>query len=129
MDEFINQKKEMFRVQLAYNTLQKEITDLNGYAERRFEALETSKKELDDNRKGVMNFVNDNNKMRQEKEDHEKELIRLKAEKEDTIRRQENQIQQLTSEIDKNQETVSQMLIFKDFFRKLAKKEDVDVLD
>jgi hypothetical protein len=46
---------------LAYNTLEKEITDLNGMAVRRSDALETSKKELDDDRRGVMNFVNANN--------------------------------------------------------------------
>jgi len=73
-----------------------------------------------------MNFVNADNQKRHEKEDQEKEKIRQKGEKEEIIRRQENQIQQLTSEIDKDLETVSQMLIFKDFFRKLANKELVE---
>ncbi len=92
MDEFINQKKEMFRVQLAYNTLEKEITDLNSQAVRRHEALETSKKELDNDRRGVMNFVNNNNAQRQAKENLEKEEIRKKAEKEDQLRKHENTI-------------------------------------
>ena len=48
MDEFINQKKEMFRVQLAYNTLQKEITQLELKKVRRQEALITSKEELEE---------------------------------------------------------------------------------
>jgi uncharacterized FlaG/YvyC family protein len=88
--------------------------------------LELSKKELENDRRGVMNFVNADNQKRHEKEDQEKEKIRQKGEKEEIIRRQENQIQQLTSEIDKDLETVSQMLIFKDFFRKLANKELVE---
>ena len=82
----------MFRVQLAYNTLQKEITDLEDHKLKRSLALELSRKELDDDRKEVMNFVNGDNQKRQYKENFEKELIRQKGDKEEILRRQENQI-------------------------------------
>ena len=47
----------MFRVQLAYNTLKMEIETLKKQTERREDALRISTGELDDDRRGVMQFV------------------------------------------------------------------------
>lgn len=47
----------MFRVQLAYNTLEKEIAGLEKQSIRRQDALTVSKQELDDDQKRVMSFV------------------------------------------------------------------------
>ena len=72
IDEFINQKKEMFRVQLAYNTLQEEISALDQQQCQRQKALVTSSEELERDKQGVILFVEKNNITRQQKEEEEK---------------------------------------------------------
>jgi hypothetical protein len=46
IDEFVNQKKQMFRVELANSQLKLEIENLNKKSDLRKKALVTSTKEL-----------------------------------------------------------------------------------
>ena len=69
MEEFISQKRQMFRVELSKETLQKEIDKLDN---------QTNKRDLH-------LFVEKSNKDRIEKEQLEKQLIKYKKEKEDKI--------------------------------------------
>jgi len=57
MEEFINQKKEMFRVQLSYNTLKQEIGKLDEKNATRIRELLLSETHLEKDRKDVMKFV------------------------------------------------------------------------
>jgi hypothetical protein len=72
MEEFINQKKEMFRVQLSYNTLKTEITKLDVKKTTRETQLKLSHDHLETDRKDVMKFVDKNNKAKKATEEHEK---------------------------------------------------------
>ena len=72
MEEFINQKKEMFRVQLSYNTLKTEITKLDDKNKTRETQLKLSHDHLETDRKDVMKFVDKNNKAKKATEEHEK---------------------------------------------------------
>jgi hypothetical protein len=72
MEEFINQKKEMFRVQLSYNTLKTEITKLDDKKTKRETQLKLSHDHLETDRKDVMKFVDKNNKAKKATEEHEK---------------------------------------------------------
>lgn len=72
MEEFINQKKEMFRVQLSYNTLKTEITKLDFKKTTRETQLKLSHDHLETDRKDVMKFVDKNNKAKKATEEHEK---------------------------------------------------------
>ena len=47
MHDFIEQKKEMFNAELAFNTVHEEIKDLENRQNKRSNALEVSKKELE----------------------------------------------------------------------------------
>ena len=47
MHDFIEQKKEMFNAELAFNTVHEEIKDLMQRQDKRANALELSKKELE----------------------------------------------------------------------------------
>ena len=57
VEEFINQKKEMFRVQLSYNTLKQEIGKLDTKNATRVRELLLSEVHLEKDRKDVMKFV------------------------------------------------------------------------
>ena len=50
IDEFVNQKKEMFLAELAYNTVEQEIKELEERQQRRHWSLIESKKELDNDK-------------------------------------------------------------------------------
>ena len=69
--EYIEQKKEMFQAELAFNTVQEEIADLEHRQSKRANALALSKTELDDDKLELMEFVIDDNKTKKIKKDRE----------------------------------------------------------
>lgn len=56
-------------------------------------------------------------------------MFKKKVDKEETTRRQETLLQQHSSEIEKNLETVGQLGKFRDFLLNLAKPDDVAAQD
>ena len=50
MHEFIDQKKEMFNAELAFNTVQEEIKDLEDRKNKRATALDLSTQELENDK-------------------------------------------------------------------------------
>lgn len=57
MQEFIDQKKEMFHAQLAYSNVEQEIQLLSQKQKERTAALQKSKQELEDDHTALMNFI------------------------------------------------------------------------
>ena len=57
MQEFIDQKKEMFHAELAYKNVQHEIADLKAKKEERARALQKSKEDLEDDNNALMEFI------------------------------------------------------------------------
>jgi hypothetical protein len=61
----------MFQAELAFNTVQEEIADLEHRQSKRANALALSKTELDDDKLELMEFVIDDNKTKKIKKDRE----------------------------------------------------------
>ncbi len=72
MQEFIDQKKEMFHAELAYKNVEKEIELLKKKQVQRQGALEKSKDELNDDQTALMAFIAADNKEKKDKEQQEK---------------------------------------------------------
>ncbi len=72
MQEFIDQKKEMFHAELAYKNVEKEIELLKKKQVQRQGALERSKDELNDDQTALMAFIAADNKEKKDKEQQEK---------------------------------------------------------
>lgn len=69
--------------ELAYNTVAKEIQELENKKVRRQTALETSTKELEDDHMDLIKFIQEDTKHGEERAEEEKKQQKLKAEKED----------------------------------------------
>ena len=104
MEEFISQKRQMFRVELSKETLQKEIDKLDSQTSKRLQALVGSAQELEIDKRDLHLFVEQSNRDRIEKETEEKRLVKEKKVKEDKEHALNSEIQQLSSEIDKNKD-------------------------
>ena len=104
MEEFISQKRQMFRVELSKETLQKEIDKLDSQTSKRLQALVGSAQELEIDKRDLHLFVEQSNRDRIEKENEEKRLVKEKKDKEDKEHALNSEIQQLSSEIDKNKD-------------------------
>jgi hypothetical protein len=61
MHEFIDQKKEMFNAELAYNSVKEEIKDLDLKRDRREHALGLSQRELEKDKYELIKFVIEDN--------------------------------------------------------------------
>ena len=72
MQEFIDQKKEMFHAELAYKNVEKEIELLKKKQVQRQGALERSKDELNDDQTALMAFIAADNKEKKDKEQQER---------------------------------------------------------
>lgn len=123
MEEFISQKRQMFRVELSKETLQKEIDKLDNQTSKRQLALIGSAQELEADKRDLHLFVEKSNKDRIEKEQLEKQLIKDKKEKEDKIYALNSEIQQLNSEIDKNKDMLQTYNELKLFMLELSDQD------
>jgi len=71
MHDFIEQKKEMFNAELAFSTVHEEIKDLEQRQDKRANALELSKTELERDKFELIKFVIDDNNTKKHKKDKE----------------------------------------------------------
>lgn len=60
--EFVDQKKEMFLVELSYKTVDKEIQELTQKQQRKATAIETSQIQLDRDGNKLMKFIGEDQK-------------------------------------------------------------------
>ena len=93
MQEFIDQKKEMFHAELAYTNVQSEIKNLKDNEVERQKALEKSKEDLNDDQEALLKFIAQDNKDKQDKERFEKETNSRKAEKDKELKELDMKIQ------------------------------------
>ena len=61
INEFVDQKKEMFLVELSYNTIKEEIVDLELKRTAKKEALSDSSSQLDKDNKKLVDFIEKDN--------------------------------------------------------------------
>lgn len=85
MHEFVNQKKEMYRVNIANQLVQSEIASLDQKSVKRRQALQNSIKELNESRQDVVKLIEDRTTLRKELEAEEKMRKRKINETEDAI--------------------------------------------
>ena len=122
--EFMQQKKEMFRTELANKTVSGEIKQLTYKEVARRGALGESTLELDQDKRAVIDFVQVSNEKRRDKENMEKKLLKQKAAKEEMILKIDNDIQLRSVEINKTLDTLSSYQQYKEFITKLAPEGD-----
>lgn len=68
INEFVDQKKEMFLVELSYNTIKKEIEELDKKTKDKDLALKNSSAELDEDHLTLIKFIEQDNISTQDKE-------------------------------------------------------------
>jgi hypothetical protein len=68
----------MFLAELAYNTVDEEIKDLQLKQERRDHSLNMSKEELKKDNVDLITFISLDNKLKQEKEQKERDELKKK---------------------------------------------------
>ena len=106
IDEFVNQKKEMFLVELSNNTIQEEIKSLDQKNRRKKYALQDASAALEQDKSKLVEFIEQDNMARQEKMNLAEKAKADKQAADAEIRRLEQLIQSQKSEIDKNMELV-----------------------
>ncbi len=119
----------MCRVELANTELLLEIENLDKKAQQRKQALIQSTKELDDDKKDIISFMEKNKKTKHNKELEEKAKIKEKVENEERLRSLDEQIQEKQSEIERNRDVLNGFNSYKEFIRSLTSKEFLIALD
>lgn len=102
INEFVDQKKEMFLVEMAYNTIREEITSLDKKTTRKREALNESQKTLEKDNEKLVNFIDEDNKRTTEAKKLADAAMNERKKMENKIKEVETRIQSLSSDIDKN---------------------------
>ena len=92
VNEFIDQKKEMFLAELAYNTVDQEIRELEEKQKRREQSLIDSAKELADDKTDLQHYIGKDRALREKKEEQEKSLMTQKQNHEETIKKLDQKI-------------------------------------
>ena len=122
MHEFINQKKEMFNAELAYNSVKEEIKDLDLKRDRREHALGLSQRELEKDKYELIKFVIEDNTQKKAKLDLEQVRIALRAAKDDEVKELDTLISRTKLEIIKSAEKLKTAIQFKKFLLSLDKE-------
>ena len=122
--EFIEQKKEMFLVQLSHNTIKKEIDLLENKIERKVKALDQSKKLLNEDEREVRNYVESNNKSTKKIEQQAEEKQKERKDLEEKLKNTEAEITALNYQSSKNnQDTLETLESHKRFLEELSDVE------
>ena len=115
IDEFVNQKKEMFLVELSNNTIENEIKDLELKKSRKEAALDEASKALEKDGERLIEFIEDDNmKTKRKQKDAEMAAEKRRA-AESQINALDLQISNKKSEIDKNEDMLKALQDHKDF--------------
>ena len=121
--EFVDQKKEMFLVELAYKTIKNEIDELRHKAKRKDIALQDSTDQLERDSFELMKFI-ERDDMRTAQLDKEAEMMQSKRKKKETkLKNIENEIANKKSDIEKNRDILTSLSNHKDFLVDLSSRE------
>lgn len=110
----------MFLAELAYNTVEEEIKDLELKQNRRDESLEMSQDELEKDNIDLIQFIHHDNSLKLEKEQKERREQQKKQEREDQLKQFDAKIQTVKSEIEKNRDQLNGLKDYQDFIIQLS---------
>ena len=123
MQEFIDQKKEMFHAELAYKNVQNEIANLTTKQKARMGALKKSQEELNDDHSALLAFIAADNKEKKDKEFKEKNAHSQRQLKDDEIKKLDMNIQQVRSDIEKHKDALGDLQMNQRFILELTPAE------
>lgn len=123
MSEYIAKKREMFLVQMSLDTKREEIRKLEEKAQMKEEALVRSERTLEEDAMRFDAYLKDNDKKAHEAIKKAEEETKRKQEKTHEIKRLQQQIQLLTSEMTKHREALEDCLRYKSFLDMLTPSE------
>ena len=129
INEFVDQKKEMFLVELSYNTIGKEIKDLDTKKNNKSKALEDSRKQLDKDNKLLEQFIETDNQTTNERNKQAENETHQRKTKETMIKQLDTKMQSVKSDIDKNLDQLNTLEEHKKFLFHIFEKENVKWAD
>lgn len=121
--EFIAKKREMFLVQMSLDTKREEIRKLEEKAQQKEQALAQSERMLEEDAMRFDAFLKENDKKAHEAIKKAEEETKRKQEKTHEIKRLQQQIQLLTSEMTKHKEALEDCMRYKEFLDMLTPPE------
>lgn len=125
INEFVDQKKEMFLVELSYNTIKEEIKDLDLKKNRKAFALKESGVQLEKDNKKLISFIDSDNITTSDRIKDSELATQERKLKEAKIKALDAKIQNVKSEIDKNLDQLNAYDEHKNFLYKIFEKENV----
>lgn len=123
MAEFIAKKREMFLVQMSLDTKREEIRKLEEKAQMKEEALKKSEQMLEEDAIRFDTFLKENDKKAHEAIKRAERETKMKNEKVQEIKRLNQQIQLVTSDMSKHKETLEDCLKYKAFLDSLTPQD------
>lgn len=115
INEFVDQKKEMFLVEMSYNTIKEEITSLEKKTTRKREALNESTITLQKDNDKLVKFIEEDNKRTTDAKKQADQAEASRKQLEAKIKQQETKIQSIISDIDKKKDELNELVKHKDF--------------
>ncbi|GMH59865.1 hypothetical protein TrRE_jg13412 [Triparma retinervis] len=123
MDDFIAKKREMFLVQMSLDTKREEIRKLEEKAQMKEEALQKSEQMLEEDAIRFDTFLKENDKKAHAAIKKAEEETRKKTDKVQEIKKLNQQIQMVVSDMSKHKEALEDCLKYKAFLDKLTPPE------
>ena len=123
MTEFIAKKREMFLVQMSLDTKREEIRKLEEKAQMKEEALQKSETMLEEDAIRFDTFLKENDKKAHEAIKKAERETKLKTDKVQEIKKLNQQIQMVQSDMSKHKEALEDCLKYKEFLDKLTPGE------
>ncbi len=110
----------MFLVELANNTIKKEIEELDHKSKRKAIALKDSSNQLENDHIRLMKFIEQDNITTQDKEKEAEKQVALRKKKEAKIKKIDARIANLKSDIEKNKDVLTGYEAHKEFLVELS---------
>jgi hypothetical protein len=107
ISEFVDQKKEMFLVEMSYNTIKEEITSLQLKTNRKLTALQESDITLERDNNKLVKFIEDDNKTTGERTKDADAATQERKKTEAKIKNIDSKIQNIMSDIDRNNDQLT----------------------
>ncbi len=123
MTEFIAKKWEMVLVQMSLDSKREEIRKLEEKAQMKEEALQKSEQMLEEDAIRFDTFLKENDKKAHEAIKKAERETKLKTDKVQEIKKLNQQIQMVQSDMSKHKEALEDCLKYKDFLDKLTPPE------
>ena len=123
MADFIAKKREMFLVQMSLDTKREEIRKLEEKAQMKEEALKKSEQMLEEDAIRFDTFLKENDKKAHEAIKKAEKETKLKTDKVQEIKRLNQQIQMVSSDMSKHKEALEDCLKYKEFLDSLTPDE------